>query len=61
MVGGYLVCDAASNVVLYAQWFVTTGLCAGGLTAHYAAAPGTAVPVRDLVMVHAGEARSRAW
>ena len=26
----------ASDVVLYAQWFVTTGLSAGGLTAHYA-------------------------
>jgi hypothetical protein len=29
----------ASNIVLYAQWFVTAGLSAGGLTAHYAAAP----------------------
>ena len=23
--------------------------------------PGTTVPVCDLIMVHAGEARSRAW
>jgi hypothetical protein len=35
----------ASNVVLYAQWFVTAGLSAGGLTAHYAAAPRRRVHV----------------
>ena len=35
----------ASNVVLYAQWFVTAGLSARGLTAHYAAAPRRRVHV----------------
>jgi hypothetical protein len=36
-------------------------LLAGDDVALYAGLPGTTVPVRDLIMVHLGEARSRAW
>ena len=49
----------ASNVVLYAQWFVTAGLSAGGLTAHYAAAPRQRVHVAVPGAVRGGKVQWR--
>jgi hypothetical protein len=53
---------AAANVILYAQWFVTTGLPKGGVTAHYAFAYDSSLqasglePGRTIKLIAAAEA-----